>query len=143
MNAIRHDGPHSLFEKRALRILIVDDCVDYRERMELLLSALGHEVATTFDAYVALSIAIKHPPDVVFLDIALRGMDGYELARRLRAVASRKHPLLVAVTAYTAPGDLLLSREAGIDRHLVKPVAFDDICKLLSRVQRTEQEKVL
>jgi CheY-like chemotaxis protein len=136
MNTIRHDASHSPFEKRALRILIVDDCLDYRERMELLLTALGHEVVTAFDAYAALSIAIKNPPDVVFLDVALRGMDGYELARRLRAVTSRKHPLLVAVTGYTAPGDFVLSRAAGIDRHLVKPVAFDDICNVLARVQQ-------
>src|SRR6516164_6854652 len=101
MNAIRHDGSHSSFDKRALRILIVDDCLDYRECMALLLGSLGHEVATTFDGRVAVSIAIKSPPDVVFLDIALPGMDGYELARRLRAVTSRKHPLLVAVTGYT------------------------------------------
>src|SRR5262249_23155145 len=96
MNAIRPDGSHSPFDKRALRILIVDDCLDYRERMALLLGGLGHEVATTFDGRVALRIAIRNPPDVVFLDIALPGMDGYELARRLRAVTSRKHPLIVA-----------------------------------------------
>jgi CheY-like chemotaxis protein len=105
--------------------------------MALLLGSLGHEVATTFDGRVAVSIAIKSPPDVVFLDIALPGMDGYELARRLRAVTSRKHPLLVAVTGYTELGDCLLSREAGIDRHLVKPVEFEVICDLLAAYQKS------
>jgi CheY-like chemotaxis protein len=139
MNPIRHDGAHSSADNRSLRILIVDDCLDYRQCMALLLGGLGHEVVTTFDARVALSLAIRNPPDVVFLDIALTGMDGYELARRLRAVTSRKSPLLVAVTGCTSPGDFVLSRKAGIDRHLLKPVAFEDICNVLARVQ----EKVL
>jgi CheY-like chemotaxis protein len=143
MNAIRHDGGHPPFHKRALRILIVDDSLEYRESMALLLSGLGHEVATAFDGRVALSMAKKSPPDIVLLDISLPGMDGYELARRVRAVANRKKPLLVAVTGYTAPSDLVLSEEAGIELHLVKPVTFEDICDILARVQRTDQEKVL
>jgi CheY-like chemotaxis protein len=100
--------------------------------MALLLRGMGHEVLTASDGRAALSMAREHWLDVVLLDISLPGLDGYELARRLRAEARRRDPYIVAVTAYVAPSDLVLSNEAGIDRHLAKPVEFEAICKVLS-----------
>jgi CheY-like chemotaxis protein len=132
MGRIRQDDSHSFADNRTLHILIVDDCPDYRDTMALLLRALGHDVQTAPDGSAALRMALEDPPDIVLLDIGLPGIRGYELARRLRAVANRRRPFIVAVTGYSAPSDLWLSEEAGIDRHLVKPVDFQVICDALA-----------
>jgi CheY-like chemotaxis protein len=83
-------------------------------------------------------MAQEDPPDVVLLDIGLPGMNGYELALRLRAEAKRGDPLIVAVTGSMEPGDLVRSKQAGIEKHLVKPVEFDAICDVLSRFHTPE-----
>src|SRR5690242_11676236 len=112
MSAIRHDGSHSLTNQRTLQILIVDDCPHDREAMVLWLGGMGHEVQAASDGREALTMARRNPPDIVLLDIGLPGMSGYELARRLRVLASEKQPLIVAVTGYMAPGDLIRSKLA-------------------------------
>jgi len=104
------------------RILVVDDNVDSAESMAAILRIEGHEVTTAYDAPAALAAAETAAPDVVLLDIGLPGLDGYELAQRLRARSDTKNALLVAITGYGQPEDVKTAMEAGIDCHLVKPV---------------------
>jgi CheY-like chemotaxis protein/anti-sigma regulatory factor (Ser/Thr protein kinase) len=103
------------------RILVVDDNVDGAESLATLLKLLGHEVHVAHDGPAALRATADVRPEVVFLDIGLPGMDGYEVARRLRR-PGRTEALLVALTGYGQEEDRRRSREAGFDHHLVKPV---------------------
>jgi CheY-like chemotaxis protein len=101
--------------------LVVDDNVDGAESLATLLKLLGHEVHVAHDGPAALLATADVRPEVVFLDIGLPGMDGYEVARRLRR-PGRSEALLVALTGYGQEEDRRRSREAGFDHHLVKPV---------------------
>jgi PAS domain S-box-containing protein len=106
----------------AKRILVVDDNVDAAVTLALLLKSLGHETCVVHDGLEALRMAIEFRPDVVLLDIGMPGLDGYEVARRLRAL-KRERPLrIIAVTGWGQEADRTRSREAGFDVHLVKPV---------------------
>ena len=103
------------------RILVVDDNVDAADTIRMLLELDGHEVCCAHDGQQAIAAAADFHPDVALLDIGLPGMNGFELARRLRADPSMRHALLVALTGY---GELD-EREplmAGFDHHLAKPV---------------------
>lgn len=91
----------------------------------------GHEVAVAHDGNEGLARARSFRPDVVLCDIGLPGMDGYEVARRIRADSSLS-PLLVAVTGYALPDDQRKAHEAGFDRHLSKPFQFRDIDEVLA-----------
>jgi signal transduction histidine kinase/CheY-like chemotaxis protein len=103
------------------RVLAVDDNVDAVESLAVLLSLQGHEVRTAHDGPAALETALAFRPEVVFLDIGLPGIDGYEVARRLRAQEGLKTALLVAVTGYGQEEDRHQAGEAGFDAHVVKP----------------------
>jgi PAS domain S-box-containing protein len=106
----------------AKRILVVDDNVDAADTLALLLKSLGHETCVVHDGLQALRMAVEFRPDVVLLDIGMPGLDGYEVARRLRAL-KRERPLrIIAVTGWGQEADRTRSREAGFDVHLVKPV---------------------
>jgi signal transduction histidine kinase/ActR/RegA family two-component response regulator len=112
----------------ARRLLVVDDNIDGAESLALLLRLEGHEVRTAYDGPSALQAAVVHRPEVVLLDIGLpQGMDGYEVARRLRRQEGLEGVLLVAVTGYGQDEDRRRSREAGFDAHLVKPVELEEI----------------
>ncbi|HEY8879041.1 MAG TPA: ATP-binding protein [Roseateles sp.] len=102
------------------RVLLIDDNQDAAESLAMMLRADGHEVRTGFGAEEALAMAAAWHPEVVLLDIGLPGMDGYEVARRLRAAGGPQR--LVALTGYGQPEDIQRSTEAGFDGHLVKPV---------------------
>jgi PAS domain S-box-containing protein len=106
----------------AKRILVVDDNVDAAVTLALLLKSLGHETCVVHDGLQALRMAVEFRPDVVLLDIGMPGLDGYEVARRLRAL-KRERPLrIIAITGWGQEADRTRSREAGFDVHLVKPV---------------------
>jgi signal transduction histidine kinase/ActR/RegA family two-component response regulator len=117
-----------------LRILIVDDNVDAADSLSLLLGMSGHRIAVSHDGEAALEHAAALVPDVIFLDIGLPGLDGYEVARRLRQLPPLAGTLIVAMTGYGQPDDLKRSLEAGFDRHLVKPVDPAAIEHLLDQV---------
>jgi signal transduction histidine kinase len=117
----------------ARRILVVDDNVDGAEALAKLLGLSGHQTFTAYDGREALAAARLHRPDAVLLDIAMPGMDGYELARRLRQEAGLADVLLVALTGFGQDEDRRRSREANIDHHLVKPVDPDVLQRLLAR----------
>jgi PAS domain S-box-containing protein len=113
------------------RVLIVDDNADAAMMLGEAVSSFGHDVRTTLDGPSALDVAPSFAPDVALLDLGLPVMDGFELARRLRAVPGLSDLRLVAVTGYGQRVDRDRSREAGFDVHLVKPVDLDEIASLL------------
>lgn len=118
------------------RLLVVDDNRDAAESMSMLLEMWGHEVAFAYDGPTALETAQQWQPQAVFLDIGLPGMDGYEVAERLRELPQAKDAVLVAITGYGQEDDRQRSRRAGIDHHLVKPVAPDALRSLIESLQR-------
>jgi signal transduction histidine kinase len=116
------------------RILIVDDNVDALEGLSLLLKTAGFEVLQASDGRQALQVAAASPPDVAFLDIGMALMDGYEVARRIRAEPWGAHLPLVALSGWGQSDDLRRSRESGFDFHLVKPVSFEAVTDVISRL---------
>jgi two-component system, chemotaxis family, CheB/CheR fusion protein len=103
------------------RVLVVDDSADAADSLAILLELEGHQVATAYSASAALDAAERLQPDVAFIDIGLPLMDGYEVARRLRANERCRAIRLVALTGYGQPDDRDEARRAGFDHHLVKP----------------------
>jgi len=121
------------------RILIVDDNVDTARSLKLLLSMGGHEVEIAHDGLATLKVADSFRPDVILLDIGLPRMDGYEVARRLRARPDMQRALLVALTGYGQDDDRRRSQEAGFSAHLVKPVRLEILQALLTNSQASHQ----
>jgi signal transduction histidine kinase/ActR/RegA family two-component response regulator len=107
---------------RRLDVLVVDDSQEAAQSLFLVLNRWGCQVRVAYDGPGALLEARARRPDVVFLDIGMPGMDGYEAAQRLRALEGAERMLLVAVTGYGQDEDRQRAREAGFDYHMVKPV---------------------
>jgi CheY-like chemotaxis protein len=118
-----------------LKILVVDDNEDSARGMSMMLQCDGHCIDTALSGETALSLAQERRPDVVLLDIGMPGMEGYEVARRLRSLAEGVHALLIAVTGYGRESDVARAHAAGFDHHLVKPVDFDKLRSLLASRQ--------
>ena len=116
-----------------MRVLVVEDNPSAAQSLVQLLHCAGHEAEVAADAPEAVALAEAHPPDVVLLDIGLPGMDGWQLARRLRRLDSPKPALLVALTGHGDEDDLRRSQKAGIDLHLTKPADAAQLEALLSR----------
>jgi PAS domain S-box-containing protein len=114
-----------------MRVLVVDDNVDAAVMLRELLAGMGHEPAVAHDGLAALELATSFQPHVAVLDIGLPVMDGYELARKLRAQPGSETLRLIAVTGYGQDSDRARAREAGFDHHLIKPVALDVLAPLL------------
>jgi PAS domain S-box-containing protein len=114
------------------RILVVDDNVDAAQSLAQFLAMVGHEVCTAYGGPAALEVARASRPEAVLLDIGMPGMDGYELARRLRQEPGLERVLLVALTGYGQEEDRRRSRQAAIDYHLVKPVDPETLEALLA-----------
>lgn len=117
------------------RILVVDDNCDIAESLALLLQIDGYVVHTADNGFTALEIAGTVRPDAIILDIGLPGMNGYALAQALRQSREFKQILLIAMTGYGQAEDREKSRAAGIDEHLIKPVDFETLRKLLVEYQ--------
>ena len=115
-------------------VLVVDDNVDAAQSLAMLLKALGHEVRMAYDGPSAVEAALDFRPDMVLLDIGLPGLDGFEVARRIRRQPAFKNIVLVAMTGYGQETDRQRSLEAGFDHHLVKPADFDKVQKILASV---------
>jgi PAS domain S-box-containing protein len=109
----------------ALRLMIVDDNADAAATLAALLELDGHRVTVAEDAVGALEAVKEAVPQVFILDIGLPDMDGYELARRLRASAATANALIVALSGYGQEHDRVLSRAAGFDHHFVKPLNIE------------------
>jgi DNA-binding response OmpR family regulator len=114
-----------------LRVLIVDDNADAVDSLAWFLKAQGHEVFKALDGLGGVAAAADCKPDAVLLDIGLPGIDGYEVARRLRVQESFASTPLIAVTGFGQEEDRQRSRDAGFDYHLVKPVDPDRLNELL------------
>jgi PAS domain S-box-containing protein len=114
------------------RVLVVDDNADSAESMCLLLELWGHEARTAGNAGEAMERARAMRPDLVLLDIGLPGLDGFEVARQMRARPELEHATLVAMTGYGHEDDRRRSREAGFKAHLVKPVATAELQSVLA-----------
>ncbi|MGH8714192.1 MAG: response regulator [Casimicrobiaceae bacterium] len=114
------------------RVLIVDDNRDATDSMAMLLAMDGYDVQVAYDGTQALAAVQAARPDVVLLDIGLPGMDGFEVARRLRAESDNRGIVIVAVSGYGHEEHRLLASEAGCDHHLVKPVEPAVVSELLA-----------
>jgi CheY-like chemotaxis protein len=125
----------------SLRILVVEDLRDSADSLGLLLKLWGYEAEVTYDGEHALAAASSAPPDVVFLDIGLPGMDGFEVARRLRRLPGTARSLLVAITGYGQEDDVRRCKEAGIDYHFLKPADPLELEKLLARAEQLGRER--
>jgi len=116
---------------RRRRILVVEDNVDTAESLAMLLDMLGHEVEVRHDGPSGVAAALADPPDVMLVDIGLPGMNGYEVAARVRVDGMAARTLLVALTGYGRDEDKLQSAQAGFRHHLVKPVRLEDLQAIL------------
>jgi len=116
------------------RVLVVDDNVDAASTLGALLTSLGQEVRVVHDGKAALDAAPAFRPQHVLLDISMPGLDGYETARRLRALPDLPPFRIVALTGWGQEVDRTRSREAGFDRHLVKPVDSEELLHALAQL---------
>jgi PAS domain S-box-containing protein len=117
----------------ALRVLVIDDNHDSADTLAMLLQAMGQIVSTAYDGAAALSVAQSLRPNLIFLDIGMPNMSGYEVARAIRAMYWDKPPVLVAVTGWGQEADRERAAEAGFDRHFVKPVSEDGLREVLEQ----------
>jgi CheY-like chemotaxis protein len=115
------------------RILVADDNYDAAQSLALMLGMDGHEVRTASDGLEALRVAEEFRPQLVLLDIGMPKLDGYETARRLRERPWSQATRLFALTGWGQEEDRERARQAGFDRHLVKPVDPDTLSELLGR----------
>ncbi len=118
------------------RVLLIEDNQDGREMLTGLLRLWGHQVEEADDGPGGLTAIRRQPPDVALVDIGLPDLDGYELARQVRAAPGGDRVVLIAVTGYGQPQDRRRAVEAGFDDHLVKPVDLDKLMRLLQDLPR-------
>jgi DNA-binding response OmpR family regulator len=121
----RHDKP------KGTRVLVVDDCSDTAHVCARLLRLSGFEVAVALGGFEALRLASEFQPHITLLDIGLPDIDGFEVARRLRADAKLKAMTLIAFTAFASEKTRSRATEGDFDHFLVKPMAFADLLALL------------
>jgi len=114
-----------------LRVLVVDDNRDAAESLGALLQLLGHEVHLATDGLAAVAAVQELMPDVVFMDIGMPGLSGLEAARRIRALPLERQPRIFALTGWGQDADRERSQQAGIDRHLVKPIELTTLKAVL------------
>lgn len=121
---------------KSLRILVVDDNKDSADMLALSLKLMGHEVATLYDPFEVLDSARADPPDLAFMDVGMPGLNGFELATKLRAEAwpPPRRPYLVALTGWGQEEDRRRSESAGFDQHLVKPADLETIERVCREV---------
>jgi CheY-like chemotaxis protein len=114
------------------RVLLVDDNVDSSEPLSLLLQAKGHETRLAVEGQEAIELADEFLPDCVILDLGLPGIDGYEVARRLRERPYGVRLTLVALTGWAGKDVRVKAAEAGFDYHLVKPVNLEELERIVT-----------
>jgi CheY-like chemotaxis protein len=125
------------------RILVVEDNTDVRDGLVELCQMWGHEVFTAGEGYEGVRLALEQRPDIAFIDIGLPGIDGYEVARRVRNDASGKDLLLIALTGYGSREQKARALDSGFDHHVVKPVdtkLIQDFVSDLDHTRETSQQ---
>lgn len=123
---------------KKVRVLVVDDNEDAATSLAAVLATAGYAVEACFDGPSALSAAERFGPDACILDINMPGMDGYELARRLRGALRGHPPVLATVTAYSDDAHLDRAAEAGFDLHFTKPADTTEMAEQLSECVRRQ-----
>jgi CheY-like chemotaxis protein len=112
-------------------VLVVDDNADAADSLAALLQASGHDVLVAHDGPQAIEMAGREKPDVVLLDLGLPGMDGFQVAGRLKAMPALAATRIVALTGYGQGSDREATAQAGFSAHLVKPVDYDELRRVL------------
>jgi CheY-like chemotaxis protein len=129
----QQDSNASEVEKAfGLRVLVIDDNVDVAESTAELLGLAGYEVQFAYDGATALQLVLNFKPDIILLDLGMPGMDGYEVARRIRAESNDYRPILVAASGYGQEEYVRRAKEVGFDRCLVKPIDGSKLASLLA-----------
>jgi len=121
------------------RVLIVDDQHDMAELIAMLLAEHGHEPKIAYNGESALALAAEFRPQVALLDICLPGMDGLELATRMRATRKLCDCRLIALSGHCTEYDLARSKSAGFEIHLAKPVSIEDLLRAISACDSDER----
>ncbi len=119
------------------KILIVDDSEALAQTLGYMVEILGHTIKLAHDGATALSVAQSFLPDVIFLDISLPEMDGYEVCKKLRAIPALTECVFIAQTGWGQAEYKIRSMEAGFDHHVVKPISFEAMEKLLLSLRET------
>jgi len=114
------------------RVLVVDDSLDTVHSVAYVLRDMGHHVEFAINGYAALEAARRFQPDVVLLDIRLPDADGWDVARRLKKESAGREVRVIAITGRTREGDRLRSIQAGCEEHLLKPLDWQRLEKLLA-----------
>lgn len=117
--------------KKPRRILLVEDNIDAVRTLAFLLREEGHEVEYAINGYVAIDMARTFRPEIVFLDIGLPGLDGFEVCSRLKSEPEFARTIVVAVTGYGSDEHRVKAHAAGCDVHLVKPVDAQRLIRLI------------
>jgi PAS domain S-box-containing protein len=133
-------GTTSGSRPKRCQVLVADDNLDGAETLSELLRLWGYPVEVVHDGVSALERIQQSPPGLVLLDIGMPGLDGYEVARRLRSDGASREMMLVAITGYGRREDLERAREAGFDHHLTKPVDLEELKALLVRIDAPATE---
>ena len=120
-------------------VLLVEDNADAREALRALLELDGYGVEAAADGIRALEIVRARNPDIAVIDIGLPGVDGYEVARRIRGLGAPQ-PALIALTGYSQPEDRRRAKEAGFDAHMVKPVDPAELARVLATIRTPGRE---
>jgi len=129
------ESPAAVHRGTRRTVLIVEDNEDARHMLEAALVLDGHQVHAAPDGESGLQLAERSPPDVALIDIRLPGIDGYEVARRLRAAHERRRIALIAVTGFGQTEDRRRAFDAGFDAHLVKPVNAERLKRVMADLQ--------
>jgi CheY-like chemotaxis protein len=131
-------------EKEKKRILVVDDNENSAKTMGWMLELMfGHEVQVAYDGVSAIATAKSFLPDLILLDIGMSGMNGYEICQAMRQEPSLKNTMIVAQTGWNQREHHERSKEAGFDRHLVKPVAVDTLQEVLDSLEQKVSDRIL
>ncbi|MBC7625224.1 MAG: response regulator, partial [Aeromicrobium sp.] len=131
------DGADPVRPTACLRILVADDNLDAAESLAMLLTLEGNETRMAHDGLEALDVAATFRPDVMLLDIGMPKLNGYEVCRRIRQEAWGKSIVVIALTGWGQEDDKRRSLSAGVDSHLIKPVDYAALKKLLTAVTET------
>ncbi|UDM53089.1 PAS domain-containing sensor histidine kinase [Cupriavidus sp. MP-37] len=129
---------HASAEVKVQRILLVDDNRDAADSLAMLLEMCGHEVTIAYDGSEALHVAPRCRPHIALIDLAMPGMDGFEVVRAMRGVAGTESTRFVALTGFGQPADREHTEAAGFDAHLVKPVELETLFGTIARLRQPD-----
>jgi CheY-like chemotaxis protein len=129
--------PSANVESSSLRILVVDDNVDSTQGLALWLESAGHQVHLAYAGDTGLEMALANRPDAILLDIGLPGLNGYDVAQRLREREDFKAVPLIAMTGFSGKGDRQWAMQVGFDHYLVKPIDYEILVDVLTALTKS------